>query len=221
MTCTLRNTLPPTLPNEGALTDLVNDIAPQNAREAETRRRIVETAERLFRQIGYTKTTVADIARELSMSAGNVYRFFGSKADIVAAVAQLLMGGVEEAARAIATSEASAGARLRAMTKAVAKLSEERYLSDLKLHEMVSVALTENWPIVHEHILRMDGYMATIIASGIASGEFRKMDPELAAGQVRASLMRFCHPRLMVECAAFTKPSLDEQVDFCLAALRP
>ena len=220
MTCTLRNTLPPTLPNEGALTDLVNDIAPQNAREAETRRRIVETAERLFRQIGYTKTTVADIARELSMSAGNVYRFFGSKADIVATVAQLLMGGVEEAARAIATSEASAGARLRAMTKAVAKLSEERYLSDLKLHEMVSVALTENWPIVHEHILRMDGFLARIVADGVASGEFRQQDPVQAARLVHTATVRFCHPRLMVECCAMPEPTLERMIDFCLIALK-
>jgi Bacterial regulatory proteins, tetR family len=36
-------------------------------------------AERLFRQIGYQKTTVGDIAKELRMSLANVYRFFESK----------------------------------------------------------------------------------------------------------------------------------------------
>ena len=36
-------------------------------------------AERLFREIGYQKTTVADIAKELRMSPANVYRFFDSK----------------------------------------------------------------------------------------------------------------------------------------------
>ena len=44
--------------------------------EPDTRERILVVAERLFRQIGYQKTTVADIAKELRMSPANVYRFF-------------------------------------------------------------------------------------------------------------------------------------------------
>ena len=61
--------------------------ADQAAAEA-MQRRIVETAERLFRQYGYQKTTVADIAAELGMSPANVYRFFASKAAITEAVAR-------------------------------------------------------------------------------------------------------------------------------------
>ncbi len=47
--------------------------------ETDTRERILVVAERLFRQIGYQKTTVGDIAKELRMSPANVYRFFESK----------------------------------------------------------------------------------------------------------------------------------------------
>ena len=43
------------------------------------REQILVTAERLFREIGYQKTTVADIAKALRMSPANVYRFFDSK----------------------------------------------------------------------------------------------------------------------------------------------
>ncbi|RMF41324.1 MAG: TetR/AcrR family transcriptional regulator, partial [Alphaproteobacteria bacterium] len=52
--------------------------------------RIVETAERLFRQYGWRKTTVADIAAELGMSTANLYRFFASKRAITQAVARKL-----------------------------------------------------------------------------------------------------------------------------------
>jgi AcrR family transcriptional regulator len=45
----------------------------------DTRERIMETAETLFRRLGYSKTAVADIASELGMSPANVYRFFPSK----------------------------------------------------------------------------------------------------------------------------------------------
>ena len=44
--------------------------------KATPRERILVVAERLFRQIGYQKTTVADIAKELRVSPAGVYRFF-------------------------------------------------------------------------------------------------------------------------------------------------
>ena len=69
--------------------------------ETDTRERILVVAERLFRQIGYQKTTVADIAKELRMSPANVYRFFDSKKSIHEGVARTLMGEVEVEARRI------------------------------------------------------------------------------------------------------------------------
>ena len=60
--------------------------APRGARADATRAAIVEAAERLFRTLGYQKTTVADIARALRMSPANVYRFFPSKAAINEAI---------------------------------------------------------------------------------------------------------------------------------------
>ena len=72
--------------------------------ETDTRERILVVAERLFREIGYQKTTVADIAKVLRMSPANVYRFFDSKKAIHEGVARALMGGVEVAAQAIAAS---------------------------------------------------------------------------------------------------------------------
>ena len=68
---------------------LVEESAPT------TRCRILETAERFFREIGYQKTTVADIAKTLRMSPANVYRFFDSKKAINEAVVERLIGEVE------------------------------------------------------------------------------------------------------------------------------
>lgn len=54
----------------------------------DTSRRVLATALLLYRRYGHKKTTVTDIARELSMSPANVYRFFRSKKAIDAAVAR-------------------------------------------------------------------------------------------------------------------------------------
>ncbi len=53
----------------------------------ETRERIMIKADELFRQFGFVKTTVADIAAELGMSPANIYKFFSSKEAIIQASA--------------------------------------------------------------------------------------------------------------------------------------
>jgi AcrR family transcriptional regulator len=49
------------------------------ARGEQTRRLVVDTAVRLFREHGYDKTTMRAIAREAGLSVGNAYYYFGSK----------------------------------------------------------------------------------------------------------------------------------------------
>src|ERR1044072_9248800 len=95
--------------------------------EAGTRERILVTAERLFREIGYQKTTVADIAKVLRMSPANVYRFFDSKKSINAGVARRLMGEVEGASRSIATGSQSATERLRELLTTIHRMNSDRY----------------------------------------------------------------------------------------------
>ncbi len=80
-------------------------------------------AERLFRQIGYQKTTVADIAKELRMSPANVYRFFDSKKAIHEGVARVLMGEVEDAAQAIAARRGPAASRLRELMTTIHRMN--------------------------------------------------------------------------------------------------
>src|ERR1700748_838167 len=102
--------------------------------EAGTRERILVVAERLFREIGYQKTTVADIAKVLRMSPANVYRFFDSKKAIHEGVARGLMGEVEQAAQAIAGRPGLAADRLRELMTSIHRMNSERYVVDCKLH---------------------------------------------------------------------------------------
>ncbi len=192
----------------------------QSAREIEQRAKIIATAERLFREIGFQKTTVADIARELRMSPANVYRFFSAKSEINAAVARQLMSEVEQTAQDIARGPGAAEERLRALILSNESMNAARYVADRKLHDMVEAALIENWPIISEHIDRIDAAIEEIIRSGMDSGEFVKGDAQLAARLVHTSCIRYCHPRLMVECADRPAPTSAQMVEFCIAALR-
>lgn len=189
--------------------------------EVDTRSRILAAAERLFRDIGYQKTTVADIARSLSMSSGNVYRFFASKAEINETVARSVLAEVETAARAIAQDTGRASERLRRLIETVAQMNSERSVADVRLHELVSAAQTEYGSVVQEHIRTMDELLAKIIAEGAAAGEFGVADATMAARLVHMACLRFWHPRLVVEFRDASAASLDHMIEFCLAALRP
>ena len=54
---------------------------------AERRNRLLDAAERCFADRGLGGTTMQDVIAESGMSAGGIYGYFASKADIVAAVA--------------------------------------------------------------------------------------------------------------------------------------
>src|SRR6476660_4570884 len=120
--------------------------------EADTRERILVVAERLFREIGYQKTTVADIAKVLRMSPANVYRFFDSKKAIHYGVARRLMGEVEDASRTIAATPGPPVQRLRELLTTIHHMNSERYVGDSKLHEMVAIAMEEDWDVCKVHM---------------------------------------------------------------------
>jgi AcrR family transcriptional regulator len=187
--------------------------------EPDTRERILVVAERLFREIGYQKTTVADIAKVLRMSPANVYRFFDSKKAIHEGVARALMGEVEDAAGAIAAKRGTAASRLRELVVTIHRMNSERYVGDSKLHEMVEVAMEESWDVCVAHMHRLTETIAQVIAEGTASGEFDAPDVPLAAMCVCTGLMRIFHPQMIAQAANKPGPSLDQMVDFILAGL--
>ena len=189
--------------------------------EPDTRERILVVAERLFREIGYQKTTVADIAKVLRMSPANVYRFFDSKKAIHEGVARTLMAGVEDAAEAIVTKRGPAAARLRELMTTIHRMNCERYVGDSKLHEMVAVAMEESWQVCVAHMEKITQTVGGVIAEGVASGEFEASDVPLAAMCACTAMMRFFHPQMIAQCANKPGPSLDQMIDFVLAGLAP
>jgi AcrR family transcriptional regulator len=188
--------------------------------ETDVRGRILTTAERLFREIGYQKTTVADIARELRMSPANIYRFFDSKKSINAGVAQRLMGEVEEASRRIAAGKTSAAERLRELLTSIHRMNADRYVADAKMHDMVAAAMEENWEGCRLHMESLTGTIAIVVADGVAAGEFHVADVNVAANCACAAMARFFHPQLIADCADKPEPTLDQMIDFIIAGLR-
>ncbi len=73
--------------------------SPQRQLQAElTRRKLLDTARRLFATNGYAATTLPAIARETGVSAPTITAIFGTKAALLTALVQLVVGGDQEPA---------------------------------------------------------------------------------------------------------------------------
>jgi AcrR family transcriptional regulator len=191
---------------------------------ARTHAAIVETAERLFRTIGYQKTTVADIARALHMSPANVYRFFPSKAAINHAIAARCLAELDAAAWAVARGPGSAAARVRALFALLQQQTEALFFQERRLHDMVAAALEQAWPTVEQHIATIDAAFRHIVVAGQQAGEFAPLDPDEAARFLHGSCLTFTHPMLIEKCIRHGDdlPALAARnAEFCLRALRP
>ncbi len=192
----------------------------------DTRARIETVAEALFRRVGYQKTTVADIARELSMSPANVYRFFPSKSAINEAIAAQMLGGVAAGAEAIAASTAPAPDRLRALLHHLFESDLRLFIQDRRMHDMVEAAMTEHWGVVEGFIATIKAITARILADGIAEGAFAAIDTASGAEMVKTATLVWTHPLMLSDCLrhgrteAELTAQLDVMVDFLLRGFR-
>jgi AcrR family transcriptional regulator len=166
----------------------------------DTRARIIETAEALFRRLGFAKTTVADIAAELEMSPANVYRFFSSKNAIVEAICKRCLGDVEEKAWTVARSKASAAERMERLILEILAYHKENFVSERRVNELVVAAIESSWDAIRAHKQVMHNVAEVILRDGIAAGELEPVDPRETAELIMRSVVVFTHPLLVGQC---------------------
>jgi AcrR family transcriptional regulator len=165
----------------------------------DTRARIIETAEALFRRLGFAKTAVADIAGELGMSPANVYRFFSSKNAIVEAICQRCLSELDEKAWVVARSRGSAGARLERLFLEIMKYHLENLIEEKRVHDIVLVAMENNWEAVQAHMEGIRTIIEVILRDGIESGEFERIEPRETSLLILTAMVAFCHPLMLAE----------------------
>jgi len=166
----------------------------------DTRARIMETAEALFRRLGFAKTAVADIAAELSMSPANVYRFFPSKNAIVEAICKRCLAEVESNAWAVARAKGPAGERIERLILEILKYHKENVLTEQRVNDMVLAAIELSWDAIRAHKDVMRTVMEVILRDGMASGEFEPVEPRETAELMLCSLIHFTHPMVIGQC---------------------
>lgn len=143
---------------------------------SERRFEIVETANRLFREVGYSKCSVEMIIQEIGVAKGTFYYYFKSKPEILEAVVEQTLSEIIELAETVAEDPT-----LTAMQKMEALLSRSHIGDDTSLEVAEMLHLPENREL-HEltnvqTILRLSPILAKIVEQGIREGVFSVEDP--------------------------------------------
>ncbi len=165
----------------------------------DTRARIMDAAEALFRRLGFAKTAVADIAAELKMSPANVYRFFPSKNAIIEAICQRCLGELEERAWTVARARGSAAERMERLVLEILAYHRENHLIDQRVNDMVLAAIELSWGAIRAHKEHMRMVFEAVVRDGMERGEFAPIDARETSRLLMLSLVHFCHPVLVAQ----------------------
>jgi AcrR family transcriptional regulator len=190
----------------------------------DTRARIMDTAEALFRRLGYAKTAVADIAAELKMSPANVYRFFPSKNAIIEAICQRCLSELEDRMWAVARSRGSAAERLERLVLEILTYHKENNLTDQRVNDIVLAAIELSWGAIRAHKEHMRMVFEAVLREGIERGEFEGVDPRETSRLMMISLVNFCHPVLVAQYLqdqGDLEPDSRATIRFLLRAITP
>jgi AcrR family transcriptional regulator len=193
-------------------------------RSEDTRARIMESADKLFRQLGFAKTAVADIAAELGMSPANIYRFFPSKNAIVEAICRRCLSEVEEKAWAVARSRGPAAARMERLVLEILAYHKANLLTDKRVNDIVLIAIEDSWHAIQAHKDVIRNVIELIVRDGIEAGEFEPVEAPETAQLLMRSLVAFMHPVLISQCLADEEDVEAEaraSVRFLLRAITP
>jgi AcrR family transcriptional regulator len=163
--------------SQGTLADAP---APGASRADLTRHRILAAASRVFRRRGLEATGMRDIATEIGMHVGNLYYYFEDRSDLLAFCQEATLDRLLALAARVETAAVPPDDKLRLLIAGHVVELNEGVPGSLAHLEVEAIAAARRPAI----LARRNAYEETwrrVIAEGIASRAFRRVDPSIAA----------------------------------------
>lgn len=191
--------------------------------DLDIRERILSAAKNRFFHYGYAKTTMAEVAADCNMSAGNLYRFFPSKLDIAEAIAMDVEDRQLEAFAELARrAELRPTERLREFLFLELRTTYNTLERHPKVLEMASIITYERPEFAKRRLALMRALIAEILAAGNAAGEFEVSDVIFTAEMIQSATMKFHYPQLWTPLAlAELERQLAGVIELLLRGLQP
>ena len=145
------------------------------------REAIIDTSARVFARGGYHGTGIAELCEANELGKGALYHYIDSKEELLAAIHDRVMDEVIQSADRVSTSDGSPPQRLTLLGDEllgiIARYPDHVWVF---LHEFPALTGTR----ANQFRKRRRSYervVETILTDGVASGDFRELDPRLTA----------------------------------------
>jgi TetR/AcrR family transcriptional regulator, cholesterol catabolism regulator len=159
--------------------------------ETARRREIEDVASSLFRERGYAGTSVRDIARAMDIQGASLYAHVASKQDVLRAIVERMASRFEHAADGATSIDGAAAdppGRLDALVRShVEVVTDDPERATVFVHDWRSLDSDSRARMAK----RRDAYerrFRSVLADGIASGDFADADPTAAAAFILTAL---------------------------------
>ena len=150
---------------------------PRRARGEQTRQLILETALRLFRERGYTETTMRAIAKEAGVAVGNAYYYFDSKEHLIQGFYDRNQAAHRAAAEVVLANEKDFAARLRGVLHAGIDVNQPYHSFAATFFKTAAEPSSPLSPFSRESSPAREA--AITIFRDVVDGSSAKLDPEL------------------------------------------
>ena len=165
----------------------------------DTKKQIVEVADRRFRQYGFGKTTMAEIAKDCDMSPANLYRYFDNKEAIGTAICLNCMLVKEQLGRQVINQRGlTASARLESFILEILRYTYDLISNQPHISELVDYISQERVDLVKRHKDTIRSIIAEILAEGNRTGEFDVLDIVATADQVLIAVIYYYYPPMIL-----------------------
>src|SRR4051812_44591077 len=207
-----------------------NTTEPRWRRLPEERpRQILAAALEVFGEHGLAAARLDDVAKRAGVSKGTIYLYFPNKEELFREMVRyIVVGQLEAAERAVSESTGTATETLTEFMRSYwARIRGPQFgplfrLIHAEIHNFPDLARFYG----QEVVARSQRLIAGIIQRGVDAGEFRPLDPFMAARMLSAPFVMhglWCSHR---ECFSDVAKKTDEQIlqemiDFYLYAIRP
>ena len=157
----------------------LNSTGPERLDERPPAQRLLTAAEELFGERSYHRTTVADICARAGMATGSFYSYYGSKAEIFAAVVRAINTDLRQAIKAaLEHTDDNQRSRERASFRVYFDMLSKRPWIDriVRESEFIDTGLFREY---YEHLAR--GYARGVRAAQMDRDIDARYDPEVIA----------------------------------------
>ncbi len=159
----------------------------------EIKKKILDASWERFSQYGFNKTTMSEIAKDCSMSASNIYRFFTSKNDILAEMATDCFKNEELLLQEIVDqNNLTAAQKLETLALKLLYASYDLFSNHPKINETIEYICSERCDLVMAHKQNKRSFITKILAEGIDNGEFTVSDIENTSDAILKAII-ICH----------------------------